>query len=167
MFDAMAISMWNLSQPLLAQSVRKGLSDQDRSEIFFWLTVLIIVAIITSAAGYMVYRKVKSGDEKTEIEQDFSLSQMRRLYEAGELSHEEYTQLRERILTATKRTMLGENEIVSQMKRHDVIQPASETAEHQPSPEMNEPPTNDSRVDEAIDHDEPPTDDDLTPPDRN
>ena len=115
MLSSFVMAMFSVGEPLLAQTAKKGLSDQDRSEIFFWLIVLIILAVIGSVAGFIVYRKMKKADEVTAIEQDFSLSQMRRLYEAGEISHDEFMQVRERILAASRKAMLGVRDAMPRM----------------------------------------------------
>lgn len=156
MFSSFVSSLWNLSLPSLAQG-GKGLSSEDRSEIFFWLTVLIIVAVVTSVAGYLAYRKVKKADERTEEEEGFSLSQMRRLYEAGEISHEEYVQVRERILTATKASMLGESNPLIRTDAHDMKAaiPASPPSTSPQSPVTEQVPET------PIDHAQPPTADEL------
>ncbi len=94
---------------VLAQG-RAGLSNEDRSEIFFWLTVISVIGIALVIGGFLLYRKLRKATEITEEEVGFSISHMRRLYEAGELSHEEYTHLREKLLAASHASMLGESD---------------------------------------------------------
>ncbi len=157
MFSSFVSSMWSLSRSTLAQAGGKGLSSKDRSEIFFWLTALVIVAVVTSVAGYLAYRKIKKADERTEAEEGFSLSQMRRLYEAGEISHDEYVQVRQRILTATKADMLGESNPLIRTEAQG-MKPAISAST--PSANHESPVAEDSH-ESPIDHAQPPTDDEL------
>lgn len=105
---------WLATLPLLlAQGRARSLSDQDRADIFFWLIVLVAIGFALGIGGYLVFRKLRSANQPAGDYAGFSLSQMRRLYEAGEISHEEYTQVRERILAAAKRSMLDTETIAT------------------------------------------------------
>jgi hypothetical protein len=88
----------------------KQLTDEDRASILFWSGVLIGLGIVIAVAGYVIYRRLKKAGERDPEATDagFSLSEMRRLYEAGEMSHEEYVQVRDRVIAATKKSMLGD-----------------------------------------------------------
>lgn len=137
----------------LAQ-VRGGLSNEERSEIFFWLGVISIIGIALVIGGFLLYRKLRKGTETTEEEAGFSISHMRRLYEAGELSHEEYMHLREKLLAASRASMLGER---------DAKLSAAPGAAPAVAPEPAVPQENEVADDHEDDHETPPNDADNEP----
>ena len=125
----------------LAQS-RTGLSAEDRAQIFFWLAVISSIGVALVIGGFLIYRKLRKSAERTEEQEGFSISQMRRLYEAGELSHEEYMHLREKLLAASRASMLGESD--AKLSAAPVAGPAPAVVEEEEVASDHEAPPNDA-----------------------
>ena len=90
----------------LAQG-RTSPTPQQQREILFWSVVLVVAGVVIGFAGYLIYRRLKKANEPSPESAGFSLSEVRRLYEAGEVSHEEFMQVKQRILEAARRSIDG------------------------------------------------------------
>lgn len=123
---------------LITLGQSRQLTDEDKAEIFFWSGVLVALGVFIGIAGFIAYRRLKRQDEPDPDanEAGFSLSEMRRLYEAGEMSHEEYVQVRDRVLAAAKKSMLGDD-AMTQVKPAVKDEPPSNPP---PAPPPNLPP---------------------------
>jgi len=97
-----------LDLPLTLAEARRGLTPEKQSEILFWSIVIVAVSVVLGIVGYLVYRQVKKANEPDGETAGFSLSEVRRLYEKGEVSHEEFVQVKERILAAARKSMAGD-----------------------------------------------------------
>ena len=103
--------------PWLAQALppdgpvaKKIETSPQQADIFFWLMMIVLLAIVIGTIGYTIYRKLKKevDEPNPSLDAAFSLSEMRRLYEAGEISHDEYMNIRGKLLGPAKAAMLGE-----------------------------------------------------------
>jgi hypothetical protein len=85
---------------LLAQAdSARRFTTRDRQEVFFWLVAIVAVGVLAGVGGYLIWRQVKKREEEgSKQEQGFSLSEMKRLYESGEISHDEYLNVRNRLV---------------------------------------------------------------------
>lgn len=94
------------------QVLRRGKSAAQQADIYFWLMMIVAVAVVLGLAGYFLYQRLKKEvkEPSPSLDAAFSLSEMRRLYESGEISHDEYMTIRNKLLGPAKAAMLGEGE---------------------------------------------------------
>lgn len=103
----------SLAGPSLAQTGRKLISPDEQREIYVWLTIIVVISLILGVAGYYFWRRFKKLDETDKDElPSFSLASMRRLYEDGEISHEEFMNIKTKLIGEARQQMLGEPDIV-------------------------------------------------------
>lgn len=81
---------------------QKSLTPEQSTEILFWLAVIVVFAMVVGIAGWLIYRRLRKSGEPEPDDGGLTLSDMRRLYEAGEMSHEEYQSVRQKIIGKTQ-----------------------------------------------------------------
>lgn len=81
----------------------------DVSELHGLLLVIVAMAFVMGIIGYFLIRKYRNV-ETPEDEAPFTLSQLRRIFEAGEISLEEFEHMRESMIAKVKAS-LGTDEI--------------------------------------------------------
>lgn len=99
------------------------------SDLHIWLALVVGLGFALGVIGYLVIKKVKAAQETDDEEAPFSLSELRRMYEAGEVALEEYEHMRSNMIAAVKAS-LGE-----EIK----VETAQSTASPE-SPKLAEPP---------------------------
>ena len=79
-----------------------------------WILLIILGGVVLFVLGFWVKRQFLGGPERTVDEEagGFSLSYLRKMHEAGELSDEEFEKTRERIVSRAQRKIAEEAETV-------------------------------------------------------
>ncbi len=85
-----------------ASGRRTVMTPEEFREVLFWLGVIVALGIVAGLIGYWIYRKYKEHNAAPPADATYSLGEMRRLYEDGEISHDEYVAVRTRLLAAAK-----------------------------------------------------------------
>lgn len=89
----------------LGQTVPPGASR----DILWWLGVLVLAAVVMALAGLLL-RKVLLRPDETVEDQGFTLADMRRLHEQGELSDEEFKAARALMIARSRAMMNAQDE---------------------------------------------------------
>ena len=85
-----------------ASGRRTVMTPEEFREVLFWLGVIVALGIVAGLIGYWIYRRYKEQNAAPPADATYSLGEMRRLYEDGEISHDEYIAVRTRLLAAAK-----------------------------------------------------------------
>ncbi len=108
--------------------------DELREEILIWLGVTVLLGVVTGLFGYWLYRKYKHHNAAPPADATYSLGEMRRLYDDGEISHDEYTTVRAKLLAAAKAVTAGH----AASQREVIVSPAANPPS--PAPQTGAPP---------------------------
>lgn len=121
-----------------ASGRRTVMTPEEFREVLFWLGVIVALGIVAGLIGYWVYRRYKEQNAGPPVDATYSLGEMRRLYEAGEISHDEYVAVRTRLLAAAK--AMTAQYAASQREVVVTSQPAPPAPESSAPPADAEPP---------------------------
>lgn len=94
---------------LIAQVPETDPPQGNVTDLHILLLMIIAIAVTMGIVGYLLIRKYRHVDTP-EDETPFTLSQLRRIYEAGEISLEEFEHMRETMIAKVK-AALGTDEI--------------------------------------------------------
>lgn len=113
---------WQILVVLAQTEGREG----KMSDLHIWLALVVGLGFGLGVIGYLIIKKVKAAQETDDEDAPFSLSELRRMFEAGEVALEEYEYMRSNMIAAVKAS-LGEEIKV-------------ETVQPSPSRELPDPP---------------------------
>lgn len=128
----------------------------DVSDIHSLLMVIVAAAAVTGIIGYIIVRKFRNDQADEKEEAPFTLSQLRRIFEAGEISLEEFEHMRETMIAKVKAS-LGDDEIEVEEQAPATKQavsksePVDQEASADQTDDASDEPAEDDTADEPID----------------
>ena len=94
--------------PLLTSTLAQSPAAAGR--VVFWCGVLLIAAAGLALAAWWLRRRLIADDDAEPLPMGFSLSDLRKMHERGELSDEEFEHAKRRMVAGTRARMEAENQ---------------------------------------------------------